>query len=646
LKTLIKWLLTFSVIIVVTILLFSAYANFFLSYSLERLEIAMDATSKGFDAVTPVSRNVYRDVLKDMAVEEATKENLDFKNVALLEMASNSLKDATEDAGYKRARYYLNQVLQSKLESRPLPLRILDRIYMNFQRTSQQTFSFLDYVKQRFLKSRPQQDKTIEYSSILLLNQADEKLKDLKIDEAAELYRKYLDRYPTQPERGFVSITLSDIYIKQNKLAEAKQLLGYVQQSFSGREEANIAGNMYKKIQAMEKNQQLINQLQNVIPAAQNSADSQSAQLKLALAHLSAYQTDKAIEILTPLLESPQSDIRQKAKFYLGWIYKLGSQYDKSTALLSDLLNDTGVNEQMRLGLQTQLADIYYQQGDVEKSADEYKNVSDALQKGAALPGQQKTEAGKEVWVALAELERAKIYRYNFDNAGEIEQLGRRLDELGLQYSEAGGDLKQTLESIPDTGLREKAFYELENGRVQVALDLFEKDAVRHPRDAWTHGGLGIVYVLLGDLEKGVEFAKQSYELDRDYYTAAVMGYLSALMGKYDDAELYYQEALGMKADYLPAKFNLASVYLKIGKFQQAIGLLGRLEQDLDENQKLIRAKILNNMGYAYWQLGDREKAQEKFKQSLEEMPNFSVAKNNLSQIAAGETPQMVTLRE
>lgn len=625
--------------------MFSAYANFFLSYSLERLEIAMDATSKGFETITPVSRNVYRDVLKDMAVEEATKENIDFKNVALLELASNSLNDATEDASYKRARYYLNQVLQSKLEARPLPLRILDRIYMNFQRTSQQTLSFFDYVKQRFMKTRPQQDKSVEYSSILLLNQADEKLKNGQLDEASELYRKFLDRYPTQPERGFVSITLSDLYLKQNKLAEAKQLLGYVQQGFAGREEANIAGNMYKKILVMEKNQQLINQLQNVIPASQNNTESQSAQLKLALAHLSAYQMDKAINILTPLLDSPQSDIRQKAKFYLGWIYKLGAQYDKSTTLLTDLLNDANVDDQMKLGSQTQLADIYYQQGDVEKSVEGYKNIATESKGGAAVSGQQRMDVGNEVWVALAELERAKIYRYNIDSTGEVEKLSRRLDELDLLYSEKGS-LKETLESVSDTDLREKAFYELENGRVQVALDLFEKDVVRHPRDAWTHGGLGIVYVLLGDFEKGIEFARQSYELERDYYTAAVMGYLSALMGKYEDAERYYREALGMKDDYLPAKFNLASVYLKTGKYQQAIGLLGRLEQELDDNQKLIRAKILNNMGYAYWQLGDRNKAQEKIKQALDAMPSFSVAKNNLSQIAAGETPQMVTLRE
>jgi tetratricopeptide (TPR) repeat protein len=638
LKTLIKWLVVLTGLILLSVVLFSAYANFFLDYSLERLEIAMDATGKKFDSVSPVSRTVYRDVLKDMAVEESAREKIDFQNVALLEMASNSLAEATEDKSYERARYYLNQVMQSKLESRPMLLQIMDRLYFNFQKTHQQIMSFMDYVSQRVLKIKPPASKAVEYSSILLLNQAEESLKNGKLEESAGLYRKYLDRYPGQTEKGFVSITLADIYLKLDKAAEARPLLESVCQSFAGREEAQLAANMLKKILEAQRKIELADQLKNAIPEAQQKTEGQAVQLKLALAQLAAYQPEKAREILTPLAESTQPEIRKKAKFYLGWIYKLESRYDQSATVLTELLNDPELDQEMKIGLQSQLADIYYQQGNVEKSLGEYKNVAKTSGAGA-------TGGIRDVWVSLAELERAKIYHYDYENITNIEQLQRRLNDLELRYGDKG-NLREVLENIPDLGLREKAFYELENGRVHMALDLFEKDAAKHPRDAWTQGGLGIVYVLLGDIEKGHEFARQSYELNHDYYTAAVMGYLSTLLGKYEEAEAYYQECLGQRPDYLPGKFNLASIYLKTGKFQQALGLLGRLEKEIDESQKLVRAKIMNNMGFAYWQLGDRANAETKFRQALEAMPNFAVAKNNLTQLAAGETPQMVTLRE
>jgi tetratricopeptide (TPR) repeat protein len=396
----------------------------------------------------------------------------------------------------------------------------------------------------------------------------------------------------------------------------------------------------------MEKSSALIQQLKSEVPNEKNPAEEQIMQVKLALAYLSAYQFDQATTLLIPLQESELPEIKKRAKFYLAWIYKIRTQYDQSTSAFLDLLNDPDVEKDMQLGLQAELADLYYQKGDVEKSLKQYKNVSEIAAKEAGPETKDLSkEALREVWLALSELERAKIYHYNFDATGGMDQLGRRLSELDAEYSQTD-NLKDTLEKISDIGLREQAFYHLENGRVQIALELFTKDAVRHPRDSWTLGGLAIVYILLGDMDKAEELAKQAYQLGPDYYTASVMGYLNALRERYDEAENYYIESLGTKPDYLPARFNLASVYLKSEKYQQGLGLLARLERDLGNSQKLIRAKIINNIGYAYWYLGDKDKARDNFKQAIALEPGFSVARNNLSQVTAGEAPRMVNLRE
>jgi tetratricopeptide (TPR) repeat protein len=636
--------MVFAGIIAATVLLFSAYANFFLDYSLERLEMTMDATGKSFQEVSPVSRNVYSSVLKGLTVEEAAKESVDYKNMALLEMASNSLEEATDDSGYKRAKIYLKEVLQNKLKTRPAVMRIFDRLHYHYQRFCQQVLWLVEYAKQHISGKAAVRDKTVEYSSILLLNQAEEKVRAGQTEEAAELYRKYLERYPTQPDRGFVAITLADIYTKQGKLPDAQTLLRSVEQEFGGREEAAIARTNLKKIFTIERNKALIDQLQSGIPAAQQTEGDAPAKLKLALAYLSTYQIDQAEAILKPLSSSAQPQIGDKAKFYLGWIYKLRSQYDQSITAFKELLEHAGNDQDLQLGLKTQLASTYYEKGDVKQSAETYKGIAKDVEKESAKKGIGKSEMLKESWMALAELERAKIYRYNIANAGGPENLSRRLSELDSLYEKS--DLKKEQEDEADIDLRERAFYELENGRVHIALDLFEKDAQKHPRDAWTHGGLAIIFILLGDVEKGMQYAQHSYELDRDYYSASVMGYVSGLLGKYDEAINYYRESLGLNADYLPAQFNLSSIYLKIGDYQQALGILGRIERNLGEMQKMLQAKVLNNMGYAYWKLGDLPHAEEKFRQALAAVPGFTVAQSNLSLVASGKAPKMATLRE
>jgi tetratricopeptide (TPR) repeat protein len=641
LKIILKWTVVFCVAILIMGLLFSAYANFFLDYSLQRLEVAMDAAGRDFNAVSPLSRDIYSKMVKDLAVEEATREKADYQNIALLELASRSLDEAIENSQMEKARFYLDQVLRSKLQERPAALRFTDGVFHFFSERYLQAVSFLDYLKARFPGTASGPGRVEEYSSILILNRAQEKLREAKTDEAVELYRKYLDLYPTQSERGFVTIALADVYIKQGRLEDAKKLLREVGREFAGREESVVAESILRRIGGIEKSTVMIDQIRNQLPEAREPAEEQVLKLKMAKAYLSARETDAARGILDELALSDRPEIRREARFYQAWSDKLESRFEQSAATFMDLLADPEVEEEMRLLLQTQLADVYYQQGEVRKSLAEYQAVSEKASQDTGLPA----DAFGEIWVALSELEKAKIYKYNLGDMGGLGDQTRLLNELDVKFGTAG-KLQEIVQGASSAGLRERAFYELENGRVHIALDLFEKDLLRHSSDAWTHSGLAIVYILLGDAERSMELARQGYDFGSDYYTASVLGYVHALLGRYEDAETYYQEAVGRNPDYLPVRFNLASLYLKMGKYREGIGLLARLERDLGPTQRLLRAKILNNIGYAYWQMGDMELSQAKFKESLSIMPTLSMAKNNLSLVTAGEVPQLVTFRE
>ncbi len=176
--------------------------------------------------------------------------------------------------------------------------------------------------------------------------------------------------------------------------------------------------------------------------------------------------------------------------------------------------------------------------------------------------------------------------------------------------------------------------------QISLAYDLFKKNIVSHPADAWTFGGLSTIYVLLGDMDLATENAERSYQLGRnDEYTAAALGYVYGLSGRYQEAAAVYRQAVEINPNYFPAKFNLSFNYLKLEEFEKALEVLERLDRDLGNANTLSHAKIRNNIGYALWKTGKKEEAVKFFREALTISPDFLVAKKNLN-FTMGSTPE------
>ena len=141
------------------------------------------------------------------------------------------------------------------------------------------------------------------------------------------------------------------------------------------------------------------------------------------------------------------------------------------------------------------------------------------------------------------------------------------------------------------------------------------------------------MYVLLGDLNTAVEYAEKSYRLGEDEYTSSALGYVYGLGGRYQEAVAVYRRAAQSGGDYLPAKFNLAWMYLKLGEYSQAFEIFKKLTTDGIRLSYVTRAKILNNMGYAVWKMGNRKQAADYFSQALKANPGFKIAEKNLDLI-------------
>ncbi len=626
-----KWLVLIGFIIALTTVTFLTYAHFLVDYSLENLGLALETTDQNPEEASPISDHVYRNLVQGLIIHEATQEDIDFKSLALLELAVRSLNEAMDKEGYSRAKIYLGEVAQIKLSERLPLLRMADFFYHFLRRVYHAQTSLWNYAKKTLFREK---EEAIEISSQILLAKAEEKEKNWQLEEAAELYRKYLELYSDYPESPYVAIALANILIRQGKWTEAENMLGDVVRRAGGAKEGEMASNLLKRLSSLKNRSIQISQLKQLMPAYEGTPMGEKMQFKLALAYLSVDSLAQAQEAFRKLEKAQDTHLRQKAKFYLGWMYKLQSRYNQGTQVLLALLDEKEIDHELKLGLEAQLADIYYQNNNVEKSLSHYKSLSDKARENIL-----ERKAAMESWIGLAEIEQGVIYYFNIGDRVQAQKFLTQAGEFFVANPPLG-ILRQKLEDVPHLGLRDLAFRQLRARRVHVAFELFKRNLVRQPKDAWTHSGLATCYILLSDLRRARDYAEAGYRLMGDEYTASVLGYVLGFYEKYPQAIKYYQEAIGKNADYIPARYNLACMYLKIGQVQKALPLLLRLDMTFRRIKTTLRSKTLNNLGYTLWQLGSRKQAIKRFEQAMQITPDFMDAKKNLEQIALGGAPK------
>jgi len=633
LRRLLKWVLIGCIILGSFGLAFSLYAHFLVDYSLENLAFAISITGTDPGTLPQANRMVYDSIVADLTLEEATQPDVDFKTLVLLELASRSLDEAVERAGHQRGKIYLTEAKKNREGKRHQILNVTDRAYRVLRRIYESFFSVYNYFKRLIFKTG---DQPVELSSILLLSRAEEMEKTWQFDEAAELYKKYIKAYPDRSDRAFVMISLARVLIKQRKWEEARDWLNQVRKDFTGEEGGTIARNLLSKIDTFKNREKEIESLEELILVHQDTPLAAKLQFRLGLAYLSIYSLNQAQQSFRKLKEAEDDDTRQKSKFYLGWIYKLQSQYDRSAELMLSLLDEATIQREMRLGLEAQLADIYYQKRDIETSLEYYEMLSSEAQEGIL-----ERKAAMEAWVGLSEMEQGIVHTFN---QGNIAEGGNHLLRAG-NFIGQGGDLKQLQQEIQeslDINLRDLAFKKPKSRQVSLALELFKKYLTMYPEDAWTHSGLATIWLLGADMRRAYDYAMLGRQYEEDEYTLAVLGYVHGFLEEYEDSISLYKQSQAINDDYVQPHYNLAVMLMRTEQYEEALEhyLLLNKQFKKTNTKNTLLSKILNNSGYTLWQLDRKEEAIKYIEESLLVTPTFVDAKKNLEDIAMGAAPQ------
>ena len=606
--------------VVIAIIFFSLYAQFALDYTLENLKDSLEAVQG--QELSGLGTRAYHNTLENLAIEEMTRKDADFQSVMLLELAARSVRDAVDQFGSARAGLYLTEVLKEKSPQRSFLLQVLDtviRFSRTFFRASQNLWKYF-WNRVRRVPEAP----TLEATGALILNEAERLERDWKLKEAERYYREFLDRYRDRPERGFVKIFLAQVLIKMRRLDEATVVLGQVQREFPGAREETTALTLLERARSIQRRLSRLGELENWVKSRPERLYLEEGGLELALSYLATYQLDRALSVLERLSEAKDPRVRSKALFYRGWINKWKGDPDEGKKIFEMLEKEPQVNPAMATAATVQIADIHYEKKEYKQALMQYEDLA--------------SKAASETWKALSELETSNIYLVGMNN---VEAARGHLDRLQLLASTlpTGREIfRKKLEEALDIGLRDEAFGALRDGKVDVAFKKFEDYLRKFSRDGQAYSGMASISLLKGRLNEAFEEAEKGYALSRDEYTATVLGYVYEKMNKLKEAVGYYQIGTEIKPSYVPARFNLAWVYVRTARFLEADRLLESLEKEMSDLPKGTRAKVLNNRGCALWGLGKRQEAVVRFQKALKLMPELAEAKTNLN-LAAGQKP-------
>lgn len=614
---LIKWVLALFVAVAILTGSFAFYTQFLVDYSLESLETALAATEKTAE-VSPAMDNVYKSLVDDVALQEITSDELDFENLIVSEATARSFQESFDRNGRTNAKMYLGELTKRKRAQRSAFANFIDTLQSQWMKVLRFLNSFSKYFEKKIESRKTRKTATFEAARFVILGKAQKLEKEKEYTKLIALYRQYLSRYPDSPDYGFVTIALANVLIREGRVPEAEQLFRDTQRRYAGKIEATIASQGLKKIGRVTSKSKMVDGLKYSVNTTRGG-EKQAWQLKLAKLYISIYRFGEAEKILTELINSKETKIRQGAQFYLAWIYKRDSQFPAAEKIYQQLLKEK-LPYEFELAVRAQLAGVYQK---LKKTSEALKQLSLMSEKAK----KRSEEKDGTLWTGFSSFEQANIYFWDLKDANQARL---QLNETGRVFS---GDMmtQESFFNAAQGDLRARGFQAISQNEIGLAYELLSRHAQNNPNDAWTQAGLATVHLIMGELKEAEGYVDRAYQLQGDEYTASMVGYINSIRRNYKSAAEMYKKALTKNPEYLPAQFNLACMYIRLKEYEQALKILTEVEKTTSKGLPLLQAKILNNIGYALFEIGQVEQALEKFKKAASIEPDYKVAVKNVS---------------
>jgi tetratricopeptide (TPR) repeat protein len=166
----------------------------------------------------------------------------------------------------------------------------------------------------------------------------------------------------------------------------------------------------------------------------------------------------------------------------------------------------------------------------------------------------------------------------------------------------------------------------LNQGRVDEALEHFQKALALDPQSANAHGGLGNALFQKGRMDEAIVEYQKALAIKPNFAEAHNnLGYCFLQIGRMDEAIIQYHEALVLQPKSADA----------CERFGDALFQKGHMDEAIIQYQKALEikpdfAEAHNNLGYSLLQIGRVDEAIVHYRKAIELQPRFVQAYNNL----------------
>jgi len=205
----------------------------------------------------------------------------------------------------------------------------------------------------------------------------------------------------------------------------------------------------------------------------------------------------------------------------------------------------------------------------------------------------------------------------------------------------------------------------LQNGRLDEAMEQFQKAREIQPRDALTHNNLGNALLRKGRMDEAMEHFQKAIDIQPGFAQAHNnLGIVLFQKGQVDEAIAHFQKALAIQPNNEEIYNNFGNALLRTGEvdgaircFQKAVeiapdfagaqenlGMIlfqkGQVDEAIVHYQKAVAIQPVNaefqyNLGYALFLKGEARGAIAHYQRSLDLQPQNAIACKNLAWILA-----------
>jgi len=173
------------------------------------------------------------------------------------------------------------------------------------------------------------------------------------------------------------------------------------------------------------------------------------------------------------------------------------------------------------------------------------------------------------------------------------------------------GSNTQTLFDATSLNISGDRFYE--SGRLDEAVQEFQRALTLDPDNVNVHNSLGVCYANMGKFEEAVaEFSRVTELEPSDFMAHYNLGCALLSLARKGEAQHAFSRAAELEPDNAAAHFQLAKLYRKQDRLEEALTHLGRTV-DLNSNW----AKAWRLFGECFLAQGNHEEAMDAFKKAL-----------------------------